>query len=147
MAVTSTLLYQHSTPSIYGDTEERLYILTDSKSNIIRYALLIFGPPNECNHMTAYLNLPKSEWLQVDDRLRGPMNVTFEGVESQRVSVKNKVDKIVPVALHNFWIGIDWMGNPGLKDWDGTLHGIATLCLRVNQELIKAEIKRAKDGK
>lgn len=144
MSVIATPVYQNCIEGMYADTHERLYILTDTTTNIMRYALLVFGPDNEVKHMTAYLNLPKEEWLQVSDQMVGPWSVTFEGVESQRVSVKNKVDKLIPVTLHSFWIGIDWMGFDREISWEDAIDRVRGLCDALNRNLIKAEIDRVK---
>lgn len=91
------------------DQQERgLFLIENTDRQWIRYGLVIRG--YGVTHTCGYLNLPKMDWLRVAGDVRRHSGISFEGIESDAISVPVKFMQSVPVEVCDYWIGIDYMG-------------------------------------
>lgn len=119
-------------------TEKHSYILNDPIRGINRYGLLIYGPHPTINHLTCYLNLPVADWRLIDDSIRLDMDITFESIESGRVSLPSRAEREIPIPLSDFWIGFDYLNRPWT--WRLGEMQLCRLCEQVNLALELASV-------
>jgi len=84
-----------------------IYALHDSEHSVTAYGIVLADPGFK--HLCGYLNLDKDKWQQVSDSIREPDDITFEGIESTRLSIPVDFNRAVPITIWPYWIGIDHM--------------------------------------
>ena len=86
-----------------------IFVLHESEFLVNAYGIVLADPM--LKHLCGYLNLDKEKWLQVSDSVRESEGITFEGIESTRLSIPVDFNRVVPITIWPFWIGIDHMND------------------------------------
>ena len=87
--------------------EKFIFVLYDSEYGVTAYGIVLADPMYK--HLVGYLNLDKDKWLEVADKVRDADDISFEGIESTRLSIPVDFNKTVPITIWHYWIGIDHM--------------------------------------
>lgn len=91
--------------SAYDD--KFIYVLYDSEHMTTAYGVVLANPGFQ--HLVGYLNLDKDKWLEVAEQVREADAISFEGLESTRLSIPTEFSRVVPITIWQYWIGIDHM--------------------------------------
>lgn len=84
-----------------------IYVLHDAEHGVTAYGIILADP--QFKHLCGYLNLDKDAWLEVADEIREKDDISFEGIESTRLSIPTEFNRSVPITIWPYWIGIDHM--------------------------------------
>lgn len=74
-------------------------------NNAVRYLCIVRHPSG---HLCGYVNVNKDTWNVVADRVREQLDITYEGIGSDILSVPSAIVNNVPTDVEAFWVGIDY---------------------------------------